>query len=128
MNYVVGQDRDQMMIISLEQMVHTESYARIIDAYVETLNFKKLGFDYYQLKKEGRPPFHPSVLLKLYLYGYQKGVRSCRKLEDATRVNLEVMWLIKGLHPHYKTISNFRKNNSVAFRNVFRSFVALLKE
>lgn len=128
MNHVDGQDRDQFMMISLEQMVHERAFVRIIDAFVDILDLEELGFEYTKLNATGRPPFHPSVLLKLYLYGYQYGARSCRKLAHATEVNLEVMWLLKLRRPHYKTIANFRKDNAEAFRHTFRKFVLLLKE
>ena len=86
MDYIQGQDRQQMMIISLEQMVHKESFVRIIDAFVDALDLESFGFLYYKLNNQGRPPFHPSELLKLYIYGYQKGIRSCRKLENACKI------------------------------------------
>ena len=128
MDHITGQDREQMMVMSLEQFVHKESFVRIIDAFVDALNLEEYGFLYYQLNKAGRPPFHPSTLLKLYIYGYQNGIRSCRKLEKATQINLEVMWLLKGLRPNFKTIAKFRKDNAKAFREVFRSFVTILKD
>ena len=128
MDHIQGQDREQMMIMSLNQMVHEEAFVRIIDAFVDALNLEEYGFLYYKLNKSGRPPFHPSVLLKLYIYGYQNGVRSCRKLEKSTKINLEVMWLLKGLRPNFKTIAKFRKDNAKAFRLVFRSFLSILKD
>ncbi len=66
--------------------------------------------------------------MKLYLYGYRHGIRSSRKLEREAQTNIEAIWLLKGLCPHYKTIANFRKDNHKAFRAVFRSFVLLLKD
>ena len=114
--------------MSLEQFVHKESFVRIIDAFVDALDLEDYGFSYYKLNKSGRPPFHPSSMLKLYIYGYENGIRSCRKLEKATTINIEVMWLLKGLRPNFKTIANFRKDNSKAFREVFRSFVSMLKD
>ena len=128
MDHISGQDREQMMIMSLDQLVHKESFVRIIDAFVDALDLEEFGFLYYKLNKAGRPPFHPSTMLKLYVYGYQNGIRSCRKLEKATQINIEVMWLVKGLRPKFKTISKFRKDNAKAFREVFRSFVTLLKD
>jgi len=77
---------------------------------------------------EGRPPYHPAVLLKLYIYGYRYGIRTARKLEREAQTNLEAMWLLSGLRPRYKTIADFRKNHGKAFREVFRRFVLLLKE
>jgi len=128
MDFISGNDRHQISMISLDQMVDKEAFVRIIDAFVDTLDLYSFGFENSKLNKEGRPPFHPSILLKLYLYGYQHGIRSCRKLEHASKVNVEVMWLLKGLQPHYKTIANFRKYNSKPFRMVFRAFVSTLKD
>ena len=128
MDHIRGQDREQMMIMSLDQLVHKESFVRIIDAFVDALDLEEFGFLYYKLNKAGRPPFHPSTMLKLYIYGYQNGIRSCRKLEKATMINIEVMWLLKGLRPNFKTIAKFRKDNAKAFREVFRSFVSILKD
>ena len=128
MDHVEGQQRDQMFVSSLNQLVDSEAFVRIIDAFVDSLDLHQFGFRYVQLQSQGRPPYHPGDLMKLYLYGYQNGVRSCRKLEKATKVNVEVMWLLRGRRPHYKTIANFRKDNSKAFRGVFRYFVSVLKE
>lgn len=128
MNHIEGQDRDQIFMASLNQLVHPESFVRIIDAFVDCLDLSHFGFKYFDLKEQGRPPFHPAVLMKLYLYGYQYGIRSCRKLEHGCKVNIEVMWLLQGRRPHYKTIANFRKDNAKAFRIVFRHFVAILKD
>jgi len=134
MEYIKGTDRQQIQLLSLEQMVHPQSFARIIDAYVDMLDLRPFNFKHLATKAEDRTkkqtklPFNPADLLKLYLFGYQTGVRSCRKLAYACQANIEVMWLIKGLTPHYKTIADFRKDNKQAFRKVFRHFVAILKD
>ena len=128
MDHIEGQDRHQMMMFSLDQLVHPEAFVRIIDAFVDALDLSSFDFNYFHLKPEGRPPYHPATFLKLYLYGYQYGIRSCRKLEHACQVNIEVKWLVKGLTPHFKTIANFRKDNAQPFRDVFRHFVFMLKE
>lgn len=91
MEHIYGQDRNQIRMISLEGMVEKESLVRIIDAFVDMLDLQQFGFDYFKLNKEGRPPFHPATLMKLYLYGYQNSIRSCRKLEKACKTNIEVM-------------------------------------
>ncbi|MCK4562819.1 MAG: IS1182 family transposase, partial [Flavobacteriaceae bacterium] len=101
---------------------------RIIDAFVDMLNLEQFDFNYFTLNKEGRPPYHPATLMKLYLYGYQNSIRTCRKLQKACKTNIEVMWLINEQRPHYKTISDFRKDNPQSFKAVFRYFVALLKD
>lgn len=128
MDHVEGQDRHQMMIYSLDQLVHPQAFVRVIDVFVDSIDLSTFDFSCYKIKPEGRPPYHPAALLKLYLYGYQNDIRSCRKLEHACKVNLEVMWLVKGLNPHYKTIANFRKDNAASFRSVFKHFVFILKE
>jgi transposase len=118
----------QLRMISLEQMVDAESLVRIIDAFIDMLDLKQFDFTYFKLNKEGRPPFHPSTMMKIYLYGYQNSIRSCRKLEKACKTNIEMMWLINEQKPHFKTIANFRKDNAKAFKKVFQYFVALLKD
>ena len=128
MVHIQGNNRNQIRMLSLEQMVEPESMVRIIDAFVDMLELEKFDFNYFKLNKEGRPPYHPSTMMKLYLYGYQNSLRTCRKLEKACKTNIEMMWLINEQRPHYKTIANFRKDNSKAFKSVFRYFVALLKD
>lgn len=128
MHHIQGHNRSQIKMISLEQMVEKESLVRIIDAFVDMLDLEQFGFNYYQLNKEGRPPFHPSTMMKIYLYGYQNSIRTCRKLEKACCTNIELMWLVHEQSPNFKTIANFRKDNSKAFKAVFRYFVALLKD
>ena len=115
-------------MISLEQMVEPEAFVRVIDAFVDHLDLDSFGFTHHRLNKEGRPPFHPSTMMKIYLYGYHNGIRSCRKLENACKVNIEMMWLVNEQQSNFKTIANFRKDNHKPFKQVFRYFVSLLKE
>ncbi|MBL4709030.1 MAG: transposase [Flavobacteriales bacterium] len=91
MNHIQGKNRMQIRIISLEEMVEPEGMVRIIDAFVDMLDLEQFGFSYFKLNKEGRPPYHPTTLMKLYLYGYQNSIRSSRKLEKACCINIEVM-------------------------------------
>ncbi len=128
MYHIQGNNRNQIRMLSLEQMVEPESMVRIIDAFVDMFDLKQFDFNYFQLNKEGRPPYHPATMMKLYLYGYQNSLRTCRKLEKSCKTNIEVMWLINEQRPHFKTIANFRKDNSKEFKEVFRHFVALLKD
>ena len=118
MQHKSGFNRDQIQMFSLGQMVENNSLVRVIDAFIDSLDFSEFGFKYFQLNKEGRPPFHPATMMKIYLYGYQNSIRSCRKLEKACKTNVEMMWLIHEQKPHFKTIANFRKNNSKAFKNL----------
>lgn len=128
MVHIQGNNRNQIRMLSLEQMVEQESMVRVIDAFIDMLDLEKFDFNYFKLNKEGRPPYHPSTMMKLYLYGYQNSIRTCRKLEKACKTNIEMMWLINEQRPHFKTIANFRKDNPKAFKGVFRYFVAILKD
>ncbi|MDG2450589.1 MAG: IS1182 family transposase [Saprospiraceae bacterium] len=128
MDYNQGLDRNQIKMISLEQMVDSEAFVRVIDAFADHLDLDSFGFTHHRLNKEGRPPFHPSTMMKIYLYGYHNGIRSCRKLEKACKVNIEMKWLINEQQPNFKTIANFRKDNPKSFKEVFRYFVFILKE
>ena len=94
MHHKTGADRNQVQIFSLEEKVEKEALVRVIDAFVDKLDLEAMGFNYYKLNKEGRPPFHPSTMMKIYLYGYQYGIRSCRRLEKSCRTNIEMLWLV----------------------------------
>ncbi len=125
MNFKKGKDRKSPMEIrSLEDRIEVDNPVRLIDFFVESLDLGELGFKVTHAS-EGRPPYHPSVLLKLYIYGYMNSVRSSRKLEKATKINLEVMWLLNDLSPDHNTISNFRKNHEKQIKEVFKKTVSL---
>jgi len=128
MQHKQGEDRNQMFMFSLDSAIAEDSFVRVVDAFVEAIDLKSFGFTHVECPEEGRPAYHPGVLMKLYLYGYHYGIRTSRKLEREAQTNMEAMWLLSGLRPKYKTIADFRKNHSKAFREVFRRFVCLLKE
>lgn len=128
MHHVKSEPRNQMQIYCLDQMVAPNSFVRIIDFFVDLIDMKSFGFKHVTLKEEGRPPIHPAMLLKLYIYGYRYGVRSSRKLEREARLNIEARWLLGEVVPSNKTIANFRKDYPEQFRGIFRKFVYLLKE
>lgn len=113
---------------SLDVEIGSENVVRFIDAFVDKIDLEQLGFEVKPLKEEGRPPFDPKVLMKLYLYGYLNGVRSSRKLERECRLNVEVHWLIGKLQPNYHTIADFRKDNPKALKALFRLYVQMLRE
>ena len=127
MDFIQGFNRGQLQMLSFETMVKQDSWARVVDLFVDILPLKDLGFKSVPAS-EGRPPFAPSDMLKLYLYGYKSQLRSSRKLAHACQVNIEVIWLLKGLTPSARKIAYFRKENSAAFKNAFRHFVVLLKD
>jgi transposase len=76
----------------------------------------------------GRPSYHPSVLLKLYIYGYLNQVQSSRRLEREAGRNVEVMWLTGRLAPDHKTIADFRKDNGAAIKRVCAQFIELCRQ
>ena len=122
MPYMTTMNRNQIMMCSLDDFVDPQSIARVIDAFVAGLDLSAMGFTRSTAKEEGRPCYAPQYLLKLYLYGNQKGIRSSRKLEEACRVNIEVRWLMEGLEPDFRTISDFRKDNTGCMKKVFHEF------
>ena len=122
MPYISGQDRNQVMLCTMESFVPEHSIARVIDAFVEGLDMDALGFTKSQAAFEGRPSYDPRCLLKLYLYGQQHSIRSSRKLQEACSLNVEVRWLLGGLTPDFRTISDFRKDNIKALPKVFHEF------
>ena len=101
---------------------------RAVDAFVDVLNLKELGFDGVEPAVTDRPAFHPSVLLKLYIYGYLNRVQSSRRLEREAGRNLEVLWLLARLIPDHKMIADFRKDNGAAVRKVCARFVDLCRQ
>ena len=86
-------------MIALEQLVAPDFWARVIDLFVDILPIDELGFKYVKLQSEGRPPYNPATLLKLYLYGYKHSIRSSRKLEHSCKVNVELWWLLNEKYP-----------------------------
>lgn len=120
MPYVKAADRDQIMMCSLDSFVDTESVARIIDAFVESLDITSIITKEYSFN--GRPPYDPKSILKLYIYGNRKGIRTSRKLAESCKVNLEVRWMLGCVEPDFRTISDFRKDNISALKKVFHEF------
>ena len=111
-----------MMFFSLDSLVSPDSQARIIDSFIDSLDLKSMGFAKSTPAVEGRPSYSANDLLKLYLYGYRHTINSSRKLEEACRINIELKWLLKGLEPDFRTISNFRRDNVEPILNVFFEF------
>ena len=127
--FVEGADRGQSTLFpeSLEDWIGEDNPVRVIDVFVDELDLAELGFSGIEPEVTGRPSYHPSVLLKLYIYGYLNRVQSSRRLEHEAGRNVEVMWLVGRLAPDHKTIANFRKDNGGAIRQVCARFVALCR-
>lgn len=120
MPYISGFDRDQLMCCSWDEFVDKESIARIIDAFVNSLDMEKYGVK--NVASEGRPSYDPKSMYKLYIYGSKKGIRSSRKLAESCKVNLEVKWMMGGVEPDFRTIADFRKNNIDSLKEIFHEF------
>ena len=126
MQFIQGQLREQTYFTTLEDQVAVDNPVRLIDAFIDKLDLQQLGFQKGAERSEGRPSYGPQVLLKLYLYGYLNKVRSSRKLERECSRNIELQWLLQGLHPNYHTIADFRKLHGVALQSMFRLYVHFL--
>lgn len=113
---------------AVEDYVGEHDLVRVIDEYVNGLNMAGLEFKHAVVHDEGRPPYAPDDLLKLYLYGYWNRIRASRKLEAECRRNLEVMWLLGNLIFDHKTIASFRRDNAKPFKTVCAQFVQFLRE
>jgi transposase len=126
-----GESREQPSLFPprVEDYVGADNPVRAIDSFVCALDLAKLGFRHADRRVGvGQPPYDPSDLLKLYLYGYINQIRSSRRLEREACRNLELIWLLKNLKPGYRTIANFRRENWAALKAANRSFVLLLRE
>lgn len=130
MSHIAGASRDQQGLFpeALDDYMAEENPVRFIDAVVESLDLDALGFRRIQPAATGRPAYHPGDLLKLYIYGYMNRIRSSRRLEQETQRNMALLWLLRKLHPDFKPIADFRKDNVRAFKQVFRAFTVLCKE
>jgi transposase len=128
MQFIQGNNRHQSYFSTLEDQVSADNAVRLIDAFIDKLELQKLGFTNTIHKSEGRPPYAPAVLLKLYLYGYLNKIRSSRKLEKECSRNIELQWLLQGLQPNYHTIADFRKLHPGPLQSMFRLYVQFLDE
>lgn len=126
MKFINGTNRNQLPLFasSIDDAIAQENEIRLIDLFVDSLKLADFGFT-FDFVENGRPAYHPSDLLKLFIYGYLNRMRSSRTLEKECSRNIELMWLLKGLAPDHNTIANFRKDNPKAIARVFRATVKL---
>lgn len=125
--FIEGRDRSQRILLpeQLDDYVADSNPVRVVDVFVDELDLVQMGFEGTMPAQTGRPAYHPSVLLKIYIYGYLNRLQSSRRLEREAQRNVELMWLTGHLTPDFKTIANFRKDNGGAISNVCRQFVVL---
>ena len=128
--FIDGEDRMQPALLPhcLEDYVDEENAVRVIEVFIDELDLAALGFSGMTPAATGRPAYHPSTLLKIYLYGYLNRIQSSRRLEREAQRNLELMWLTRRLAPDFKTIADFRKDNGMAIRGVCAQFVGLCRQ
>ena len=128
--FVEGVDRVQATLFPecLQDWIDQDNPVQAIDSFVDNLDLSGLGFDGVAPEATGRPSYHPSGLLKLYIYGYLNRVQSSRRLEREAARNVEVMWLTCRLTPVHKTIADFRKDNSAAIKRVCAQFIELCRQ
>jgi transposase len=128
--FVEGADRSQVTLLPecLDDYIAEDNPVRVVDAFVEELDLQALGFEGVEPADTGRPSYHPSVLLKLYIYGYLNRVQSSRRLERECQRNVELMWLTGRLAPDFKTIADFRRDSGKGIRNACRQFVMICRQ
>jgi transposase len=127
--FIEGVDRSQSTLFPerLEDFIAEDNPVRVVDVFVDQLDLRDLEFSGIDPCATGRPAYHPSKLLKLYIYGYLNRIPSSRRLERETQRNIELMWLIERLSPDFKTIADFRRDNGPAICRVCREFVVLCR-
>ena len=128
MQFIQGTSRQQTYFATLEDQVAADNPVRLIDAFIDKLDLHQLGFSNGVHKSEGRPPYSPAIVLKLYLYGYLNKIRSSRKLEKECSRNTELQWLLEQLQPNYHTIADFRKAHPHQLQSMFKLYVRFISD
>jgi len=129
-SFITGEDRSQSTLFPerLDDYIHEDNPVRVVDVFVDELNFSELGFKRTVPSHTGCPAYAPATMLKLYLYGYLNRIQSSRRLEREAQRNVELMWLTQRLTPSFKTIADFRKDNPKGIKNVCRTFIELCRQ
>jgi len=127
--FINGNCRTQATLFPdrLDDYITEENDIRVIDAYIDNLDLSNLGFKTTPADT-GRPAYHPSTLLKLFVYGYLNRIQSSRRLEREAGRNVELMWLLGRLAPDFKTIAEFRKDNGKGIKNTCREFIGICRQ
>ncbi len=128
-DFIEGEARTQATLFpeQLDDYITEENAVRVIDVFIDNLDLSDLGFKTIPAIT-GRPAYHPGTMLKLYVYGYLNRIQSSRRLEREAGRNVELMWLLGRLAPDFKTIADFRKNNTKGIRLVCRDFVLICRK
>jgi transposase len=128
--FVEGVSRDQATLFPerLDELIAADGQVRVVDAFVDWLDMRAMGFTKAVPALTGRPPYDPADLVKLYVYGYLNQIRSSRRLERECQRNIAVLWLLKRVSPDFKTIADFRRDNRAALGRVCRTFVQFCRQ
>jgi len=128
-DFIEGEARTQATLFPerVDDYVTQDNPIRVVDVFIDGINLSSMGFKITPAAT-GRPAYHPASMLKLYVYGYLNRVQSSRRLEREAGRNVELMWLLGRLAPDFKTIADFRKNNTKAIRLVCREFIMVCRK
>lgn len=125
MAYIYGNRyQTELFPQSIEEYVDHDDSVRAYDAFVESLDLETLGIKFEEVRV-GNAAYNPKAMIKLLVYGYSYGIRSSRKLERACYHNISFIWLMGGLKPDHKTISEARKNNKKALKEILKQCAKL---
>ena len=118
--FIEGEDRHQATLFpeQIDDYIAEDNAVRVIDVFVDEMDLGKIGFKTVPTEI-GRPAYNPATMLKLYIYGYLNRIQSSRRLEREAGRNVELMWLLRRLAPDFKTIADFRKDNTTAIKSVW---------
>ena len=127
--FIKGESRKQTTLFpeALDDYITEDNPIRVIDVFIDSLDLSRLGFK-TQAADTGRPGYHPSTLLKLFIYGYLNRIQTSRRLEREAGRNVELMWLLNRLAPDFKTIADFRKDNGKGIKNTCREFIGICRK
>lgn len=130
MGFIEGTDRTQASLLPacVDDYIASDGLARVVDAFVDSLDLVDLGFTRAVAAATGRPGYHPADMLRLYIWGYLNQVRSSRHLERSCSRDLEAIWLMRQLRPDYRTIAAFRHDNPEAIVRVSAAFITFCRE
>jgi len=129
MSQPITPDYGQQFLLprSLEEWVPADHPARFLREFVDQLDLEALGIVRTKTL-EGRPAYAPSLLLKIWLYGYLHRIRSTRQLEVACREQMSLLWLA-GLHqPDHNTLWRFWRDHKKALGALFKRSAQLAVE
>ena len=126
--YVVGIDRDDGLMMTLNMLVGEYDTPRLVENFVDCKVRDRIKLKYSERENRGRKSYDPYMMLTLFIVGIMKGIRTCRKLEEFAQNHTWGIWICSRLNPNFRTINDFRKNNAAEIAAVFYAFNEFLKE